>query len=373
MTNFTQTSSHRGFGLVELVITLGIVAVLAVIGIPLYQDYVIRARVSEALEFADAERTRVDPALMQGRQLSDSERDLLGARQVDLITGVQWVPTSAAAGFVPPTGSLGYILVSMKLPGLGEKSALALQRTPNGSWICLSAAKVGKPDALEQKYLPSTCQGDGTALAFGAPTVCPPDQDMVTLSTAGKVASACTPKCIATQTRDQANPTQCNGPVAPAAAVAPATTAVAVVKPVAAVPTAKPAALAAASPAPKGTSRRPGAAGEASIQCHVCDPAAPELCELVTVETTCAVPNNFCMTFVDNHADGTKTVLRGCGNFDRAWREWWQGTSDDDKCRERIDIEQHLDFTCTFACEKDNCNQSGRSLRPDEDSLYQQK
>jgi hypothetical protein len=105
----------------------------------------------------------------------------------------------------------------------------------------------------------------------------------------------------------------------------------------------------------------------------VCDPALPELCELVTVETTCTAPNNFCFTFIDNHADGTKTVQRSCGNFERAYREWWQGTSDDDKCRERIDIEQHLDFTCTFACEKDNCNQSGRSLRPADDELYMDK
>ena len=94
---------------------------------------------------------------------------------------------------------------------------------------------------------------------------------------------------------------------------------------------------------------------------------------MVTVETTCTAPNNFCFTFIDNHEDGTKTVQRSCGNFARAYREWWQGTSDDDKCRERIDVEQKLDFTCTFACEKDNCNQSGRSLRPDDDALYMDK
>jgi hypothetical protein len=96
----------------------------------------------------------------------------------------------------------------------------------------------------------------------------------------------------------------------------------------------------------------------------------PELCEQITVETTCTAPNNFCFTFVDNHADGSKSVSRSCGNFQRAWTEWYQGTSDDDKCRERVDLTTTFGFTCTFACEKDNCNQSGRSLRPEDDSLY---
>ena len=77
------------------------------------------------------------------------------------------------------------------------------------------------------------------------------------------------------------------------------------------------------------------------------------------------------MTFVDNHADGSKAVTRRCGSFEKDARtEWWLGTSDDDKCRERIDIEQHVNFRCTFACNAPNCNQPGGSLRPAEDSLY---
>jgi hypothetical protein len=277
----------------------------------------------------------------------------------------------------------------MKLPGQGDqpKSALALQRMPNGGWICTSAAKVGKADALEEKYLPATCHGGGSTLAAGGTTTastCPPGQEMVALTSAGKTHDACTPKCATGQTRDAANPTQCNNPlvanvpVTPVPPAQPASNSVATTKPAAASATpavaATPAAKPATAAAPAGTARRPGATGEASIQCHLCDPnLPPELCELMSVADTCKAPNNFCFTFVDNHADGSKTVQRSCGNFERAYREWWQGTSDDDKCRERIDSEQKLDFTCTFACETPNCNQSGGSLRPPVDSLYQDK
>jgi len=374
---------HQGFGLVELMIALVVLGVLAAIGFPVYQDYVTRARVSEALVFADGARTRVDLPLAQGQPVPKNGEDLLnsGQKPVDMISAMNWFQPDARS----ISGSLGYILVSMRLPGQGDqpKSALALQRMPNGVWICTSAAKVGRVDALEEKYLPASCHGDGSALAAAVPANCPPDQDMVTLTTAGKTSKACTPKCAAGQTRDAANPTQCNSPavanvpVTPNPAAQPAANVVAAAKPAsvaapaatATTPATKPAAA-----APAGTARRPGAAGQASIQCHVCDPnLPPELCELVTVETTCTAPNNFCFTFVDNHADGSKTVQRSCGNFQRAWTEWWQGTSDDDKCRERIDITNTIDFVCTFACEKDNCNQSGRSLRPDDDALYVDK
>jgi type IV pilus assembly protein PilA len=371
-----------GFSLVELMIALVVLGVLAAIGFPAYQNYVTRARVSEALVFADGARTRVDLPLAQGQTVPKNGEDLLnsGQRQVDMISSIQWFQPDAKS----LSGSLGYVLVSMKLPGQGDqpKSALALQRMSDGRWICTGAAKVGKADALEEKYLPASCHGDGSTLAAGgatAATTCPPGQEMVALTSAGKTHDACTPKCAAGQTRDAANPTQCNSPAVANVPVAPvpqaqqAINSVAAAKPAAVASATAPSAKPAAAAAPAGTARRPGAAGEASIQCHVCDPSMPELCEVVTVETTCTAPNNFCFTFIDNHEDGSKTVQRSCGNFARAYREWWQGTSDDDKCRERIDVEQKLDFTCTFACEKDNCNQSGRSLRPDDDALYMDK
>ena len=81
-----------GFSLVELMIALVVLGVLAAIGFPAYQNYVTRARVSEALVFADGARTRVDLPLAQGQSVLKNGEDLLnsGQKPVDMISGIQW-------------------------------------------------------------------------------------------------------------------------------------------------------------------------------------------------------------------------------------------------------------------------------------------
>ena len=52
-----KTTSQRGFTLIELMITVAIVAILATIALPAYQSYSDRARVTEAVLAASTCRT----------------------------------------------------------------------------------------------------------------------------------------------------------------------------------------------------------------------------------------------------------------------------------------------------------------------------
>ncbi|XP_053380418.1 uncharacterized protein LOC123539868 isoform X2 [Mercenaria mercenaria] len=115
------------------------------------------------------------------------------------------------------------------------------------------------------------------------------------------------------------------------------------------------------------TSPPPKTLPPTTTTCAVC--AGPKfLCEKLYAPTPCPPPNNYCINTIKNHKDGTKAVDRACGSFDTCYREWFLGSSDNDKCRKLSDNdEQRLDFQCTFCCIKDNCN---NPLHPSDDTLY---
>jgi len=162
---------QKGFTLIELMIVVAIIGILAAIAIPAYQDYTIRAKVTEGIGLADAAKTAVSEAYQSG--------DLKG---VTALAG-SWVstPTKYVSGVtVAGTGviTVWYSAVVPQISGqtlkltpyinvAGVATLLAAGLSGNMDWGCAtltnnSAAANGLAGAalgtLVARYTPTTCK-----------------------------------------------------------------------------------------------------------------------------------------------------------------------------------------------------------------------
>jgi type IV pilus assembly protein PilA len=133
---------QQGFTLIELMIVVAIVGILAAIAIPAYQDYVARAKVSEAMAALGACKTSITEYAQVNNVLPPSF-----AR-----SGCSSISTHYVSDLtvVANTGEIRVTLTNIAGGADGNYVSLTPDGPPISTWSCTTTAC--------KKYVPAQCR-----------------------------------------------------------------------------------------------------------------------------------------------------------------------------------------------------------------------
>ena len=145
-----MTKKYSGFTLLELMIAITIIGILASLAVPSYQDYTVRAKISEALNMASAAKFAVSEYyIAQGKLPASTAEAGMTSVTTDYMQSITYQKTDSAGEIV--------LTLSEDIGGTANSKKVILEVTVEDNflkWKC----KPDDTDGPDGKYLPASCR-----------------------------------------------------------------------------------------------------------------------------------------------------------------------------------------------------------------------